>query len=121
STEPKSATPPALHPMDDEFLKNIVALIEQHMDDPGFSVTVLAQKIGMSIPVLYKKMKAVADMSVNEFIKTLRLRKAAELLQTGRMAVYEVCYAVGFQDRKHFSSEFKKKYGKTPKQYALSE
>lgn len=65
-------------------------------------------------------MKAVTNLSVNDFIKSVKLQKAAEMLQQNTMAVYEVCYAVGFQDRKHFSLEFKKKFGLTPKQYALS-
>lgn len=108
------------NPLDDEFLKEVWHIIEKHLDEPEFNVALLAQKVAMSIPVLYKKMKAVTNLSVNDFIKSVKLQKAAEMLQQNTMAVYEVCYAVGFQDRKHFSLEFKKKYGLTPKQYALS-
>lgn len=108
------------NPLDDEFLKEVLHIIEKHLDEPEFNVALLAQKVAMSIPVLYKKMKAVTNLSVNDFIKSVKLQKAAEMLQQNTMAVYEVCYAVGFQDRKHFSLEFKKKFGLTPKQYALS-
>lgn len=107
-------------PLDSEFLKNILHIIEAHLDDPEFNVTVLAQKAAMSVPVLYKKLKAVANMSVNDFIKSIKLQKAAEMLQQNTMAVYEVCFAVGFTDRKHFSNEFKKKYGLAPKQYSVT-
>ncbi|GAB3419350.1 two-component regulator propeller domain-containing protein [Niabella aquatica] len=108
------------NPLDDAFLNEVLHIIEKHLDEPEFNVALLAQKVAMSIPVLYKKMKAVTNLSVNDFIKSVKLQKAAEMLQQNTMAVYEVCYAVGFQDRKHFSLEFKKKYGLTPKQYALS-
>lgn len=106
--------------LDDEFLKEVLQIIETNLDDVDFSVAVLAQKVAMSVPVLYKKMKAVSNLSVNDFIKSVKLQKAAELLSNTNMAVYEVCYAVGFQDRKHFSTEFKKKFGTSPKQYAVA-
>ncbi len=110
----------AVNALDNEFLNDLLCIIEQYLDDPSFNIAVLSRKIGMSIPVLYKKMKAVTNLSVNDFIKSVKLQKAAALLQQNNLAVYEVCYAVGFQDRKHFSMEFRKKYGQSPKQYALS-
>lgn len=111
---------PIANPLDAEFLKEVLQVIENNIDESEFNVTVLAQKVAMSVPVLYKKVKAVTNLSVNDFIKSVKLQKAAELLRTTNMAVYEVCYAVGFQDRKHFSTEFKKKFGTSPKQYAMS-
>ncbi|MFT4094249.1 MAG: ATP-binding protein, partial [Niabella sp.] len=117
----KSGRQKATNPLDDAFLKDVLHIIEEHLDEPEFNVSLLAQKVAMSVPVLYKKMKAVTNLSVNDFIKSVKLQKAAEMLRQNTMAVYEVCYAVGFQDRKHFSLEFKKKYGYTPKQYALAQ
>ncbi len=105
---------------DNDFLKELLLIINNHMDDPEFNIAVLSRKIGMSTPVLYKKVKALTNLSVNDFIKSVKLKKAAELLQLNKMAVYEVCYAIGFQDRKYFSQEFKKRYGVGPKEYALS-
>ena len=93
-------------------------LVEDHMDDPDFSVAVLSVKVAMSRPVLYKKIKAVTGMSVNDFIVSLRLKKAAQLLKQKHLTVYEVAYAVGYNDRKYFSKEFKKQFGKTPSEYA---
>ncbi|MCH5598319.1 hybrid sensor histidine kinase/response regulator transcription factor [Niabella ginsengisoli] len=112
---------PVANELDNEFLTDIINIIEKYLDDTAFNVSILAQKIGMSVPVLYRKTKAVTNLSVNDFIKSVKLQKAAELLLQKELAVYEVCYAVGYQDRKHFSLEFKKKFGKTPKQYAMSE
>ncbi|MFV0605153.1 MAG: two-component regulator propeller domain-containing protein [Niabella sp.] len=107
------------NPLDNEFLKNVIHIIEEYLDDAEFNVSVLSQKVAMSPPVLYKKIKAISNLTVNEFIKSVKLQKAADMLKQNTMAVYEVCYAIGFQDKKYFSREFKKKYQYTPKQYAL--
>ncbi|MNY82971.1 HTH-type transcriptional activator RhaR [compost metagenome] len=60
-------------------------------------------------------------MSVNDFLKSIRLKKAAQLLQQHKMTIYEVAYAVGYDDRKYFSKEFKKQFGKTPTEYSVAE
>jgi ligand-binding sensor domain-containing protein/signal transduction histidine kinase/DNA-binding response OmpR family regulator len=104
--------------IDSAFLQKVVQLVEEHLDDPDFGVEKLSRKVAMSAPVLYKKIKAVTDMSVNEFVKSIRLKRAAQLLQQGELTVYEVAYSVGYQDRKYFSKEFKKQFGKTPSEYA---
>ena len=101
----------------EDFLNKVMAIIEENMDDPEFSVAVLSTKIAMSQPVLYKKLKALTDMTVNEFIKSVRIKKAALLLQQKQLNVTEVAYAVGFSRRKHFSEEFKKHFGKTPSEF----
>jgi len=119
SSDGHKTNEPISTPLDEEFLKNVLTIIESHLDEAEFNVALLAQKVAMSVPVLYKKMKAVTNLSVNDFIKSVKLQKAATLLSSTNMAVYEVCYAVGFQDRKHFSTEFKKKFGSSPKQYAM--
>lgn len=107
--------------VDAAFLQKVLAIIEEHMDNPDFGVEMLSRKIAMSAPVLYKKIKAVTDMSVNEFVKSIRLKKAAQLLLKKQMTVYEVAYAVGYSDRKYFSREFKKQFGKTPSEYTGEE
>jgi YesN/AraC family two-component response regulator len=60
-------------------------------------------------------------MSVNDFLKSIRLKKAAQLLQQHKMTIYEVAYAVGYDDRKYFSKKFKKQFGKTPTEYSVAE
>lgn len=104
--------------VDKEFLNKVIQIVEEHIDDPEFGVEMLSRKVAMSAPILYKKLKAVTNMSVNEFVKSLRLKKAAQLLQQKNHTVYEVAYAVGYNDRKYFSKEFKKQFGKTPSEYA---
>lgn len=106
------------NPLDNAFLEKLTHLVHEHMAEPEFGVDMLARKVAMSQPVLYKKLKAVTNMSVNDFVKSLRLKKAAWLLRQKQYTVYEVAYMVGYNDRKYFSREFKKQFGKTPKEYA---
>lgn len=108
---------PALHPLDEAFLKNIETIVLENMDDPGFGVGMLSQKALMSQPVLYKKIKAITGLSANDFVKSLRLKQAATLLSEQRYTVYEIAYMVGYEDSKYFSREFKKQYGVNPSEY----
>ena len=104
--------------VDKEFLEKVIHLVETHMDHPDFGVIMLAKKVAMSPPILYKKMNAVTGMSVNDFIKSIRLKKAAILLLQKELTISEIAYMVGFNDRKYFSREFKKQFGETPSKYA---
>lgn len=98
------------------FLQKLVAMVEEHIEDADFGVPVLLKKAGMSQTVLYRKLKALTDMSIADFIKSVRLKKAAELLkQSGdNISIAEVAYRVGFSDRKYFSKEFRKQFGVSP-------
>jgi ligand-binding sensor domain-containing protein/signal transduction histidine kinase/CheY-like chemotaxis protein len=100
------------------FLRELVQVIESHLDNPDFDVPLLSTKMAMSQSVLYKKVKAITDMSVGDLIRQIRFRKAARLLEEKQLSVYEVAYSVGFNDSKYFSREFKKQFGKTPSEYA---
>jgi CheY-like chemotaxis protein/anti-sigma regulatory factor (Ser/Thr protein kinase) len=104
--------------MEQQFLEKITRLIEDNIDNPEFAVPFLSARLGMSQPVLYKKVKAVTNLSVNDFIKFIRLQKAAQLLADERLTVQYIAGAVGYTDSKYFSREFKKQFGKTPSEYA---
>lgn len=101
------------------FLQKLVAVVEENMEDPEFGVPVLLKKAGMSQTVLYRKLKALTDMSIVDFIKSVRLKKAAELLrQPGAdISIADVAYRVGFSDRKYFSKEFRKQFGQSPTEF----
>lgn len=109
--------PSQLTQTDETFMNRVLVVIEQHIDDDGFDVSALAQAVGMSLPVLYKKVKALTGLSVNNYIKSIRLNRAARLLKESRLSVAEVAYSVGFADRKYFSKEFRKQFGKSPSEY----
>ena len=104
--------------IDDQFMRKALHFILEKIDDPEFGVQMLSTHMLMSQPILYKKIKALTDMSVNDFIKSVRLKKAALLLRERRYTVIEVVYMVGYSDRKHFAKEFKKLFGVTPGEYA---
>ncbi len=106
-----------ISPVDEPFLAKLRQILEQHIDNTEFDVDLLATEVGMSRSVLYKKVKALTDMSVGDFIKSYRLQKAALYLQQKTMTINEVAYSVGFSDRKYFSKEFKKQFGQSPSEH----
>lgn len=105
-----------------QFLVSVVTLIENNLAETQFNVNTLASELGMSRPVLYRKLKQMTDLSVIELINVLRLKKAAHLLTQGQLSVSEVAYQVGFSDPKYFGKTFKSYFGKSPTAYtALDE
>ena len=103
---------------DQQFLGKVIGLIEENLAETQFNVNRLAGELGMSRPVLYRKLKQLTDLSVIELINVLRLKKAAQFLGQGRLSVSEVAYEVGFSDPKYFSKSFKGYFGKSPTAYA---
>jgi AraC-like DNA-binding protein len=75
------------------------------------------EEIGMSHPALYKRIKAISGLTVNIFIRYLRLRKAAELLINTSKTIVEVTYITGFNDLKYFREQFAKLFGVTPSEF----
>lgn len=104
------------HP-EEKFLHKLVNVVEQHMENTEFNVAALVDHMGMSQTVLYKKIKTLTGMTIIDFIKSLRLKRAAQLLAQQKLHIGEVAYSVGFNDRKYFSKEFKKQFGKSPSEY----
>lgn len=100
-----------------EFLERCIKVVDEYMDNPDFSVQLFCQEIGMSHPALYKRIKAISGLTVNVFIRFLRLRKAAELLINTSKTVVEVTYTTGFNDLKYFREQFSKLFGMTPSEF----
>lgn len=113
--KPESESP------DEKFLNKLMLLIEEKMEDPDFNVGSLVEAIGMSQTVLYKKIKALTGLSITDFIKSQRLKRAAQLLSENNLNIAEVAYSVGFNDRKYFSKEFRKQFGVAPSDYYKKE
>ena len=95
----------------------VVKNIEMHLDDSTFEAKVLADSCLMSLPTLYRKIKQFSDCSILELTRTIRLKKAAELIQTQQYSVQEVAEMVGFNDTATFRKRFTEQYGTTPSQY----
>ena len=99
------------------FMDLVVKNIEMHLDDSTFEAKVLADSLNMSLPTLYRKIKQFSDCSILELTRTIRLKKAAELIQTQQYSVQEVSEMVGFNDTATFRKRFTEQYGTTPSQY----
>lgn len=102
---------------DDLFLEKAVKIIEENLSNSEFSVDDFGDALFLSRMQLYRKLKSLTSLSANEFIRTVRLRKAAQLLKTGNYTISEVSYEVGFTDPKYFSKCFHKLYNMTPSSF----
>lgn len=104
--------------VDKKFMERLMSIVEANLGNPGFSVPGLSRELGMSKAVLYKKFNALVKIPIAEFIKSMRLKKAALMLTNDKLNVSEIAWEVGFSDPKYFSKEFKKFFGKSPSEYA---
>lgn len=102
---------------DEKFLSNIIRLIEDHLSDADLNVNALCELSGISNKQIYRKVKQLTGMTPVEYIKSIRMKKAAMLLQQKKFTVAEVMYMVGFSNHSYFSKCFQAEFGKTPKQY----
>ncbi len=103
---------------DEAFLNKVMAIIQENLSNEDFSVDFFADKIGMSRVHLYRKLKTLTGESVSEFVKTIRLKLAADLIRNKKTSVKETTYLVGFSDPKYFSKCFKQQFGIKPSDYA---
>ena len=105
---------------DERFIKRAIEVIEENFTNFDFDVEIYCKLLGISRMGLYNKIKALTDLSVKEFINTIKLKRAAQLLKESGMSVTEVTYEVGFKDPSNFSKLFKKHFGISPKAYQNS-
>lgn len=103
---------------DDKFIEKVMKYIEDNMAEELLNVEELSQHVGMSRGNLYKKLKALTSKSPVEFIRYVRLSRAAQLLKQQKIYINEVAYMVGFQDVTYFRKCFKEEFGVTPTEYA---
>ncbi len=103
--------------LDQTFIKKTVAVIEENMDMEQMSVSFLADKTGMSYSSFSKKIKAVTNLTVTEFIKDIKMQHAEQLLLSNQYSVSEIASKVGYSSMAYFRKAFKEKYGTTPTQY----
>lgn len=105
---------------DDGFMNAVIKTIEKNLDDPKFEAKVLADSMNMSLPTLYRKIKMYSDCSILELTRSVRLKKAAELILQQRFSIQEVSEMVGFNDTATFRKRFTEQYGVTPYSFAMS-
>jgi signal transduction histidine kinase/ligand-binding sensor domain-containing protein/DNA-binding response OmpR family regulator len=103
--------------LDEKLIQKAIALIEKNISNPDFSVEELSKELGMSRVHLYKKLTSITGKSPIEFIRILRLKRAAQLLQKSQLSISEIAYEVGFNNPKYFAKYFKAEFNKLPSQY----
>jgi signal transduction histidine kinase/ligand-binding sensor domain-containing protein/DNA-binding response OmpR family regulator len=111
---PKEIT---LNSTDEHFLAQAIRVVEQHIHNPELDIQYLEHELKMSNMQLYRKLKSLTNLSGNEFIKNIRLKKAVQLLETDKYSIAEVAFQVGFNDPSYFTRMFKKEYGKAPSEF----
>ena len=104
--------------LDEVFLKKVIAKIENNITDSDFSVQGLVDEMDTTQDQLYRKIKALTGLSINHFIRSIRLKKAALLLRENRFNVGEVMFKVGFNNPSYFTRSFKTEFGVTPSKFA---
>ncbi len=105
---------------EEEFLNRALAVIEQHISDPEFSVELFASEIYMSRVQLHRKFIALTDQSPSEFIRIFRLKRGAKLLLNKHGNISEIAYDVGFKSPSYFTESFKKFFGCSPFEFYKS-
>jgi DNA-binding response OmpR family regulator len=102
---------------DEKFLQQVNSVCEENMEDSSFNVEQLCEILNISQPHLYRKIKNLTDHSPIEFIRILRLKKAARLILLNSDNISQIAYSVGFTDPKYFSKCFKAFFGQSPRAY----
>ncbi len=99
------------------FIEKIFALIHENIQESDLDVQLLADKLNISRTNLHNKIKSTMNMSTTEFINTIRVNKAKELMQDTYLTLSEISYKVGYNDSAYFSRMFKKVTGETPGEF----
>ncbi len=107
--------------MDQEFMKELQELIEKNLSDAEFNVDQLGKKLYMSRASLYRKIQALTGQPPNQFIKSYRLKRAAQLLKARSGNVTEVAFAVGFSSSAYFTRCFREEFHQLPSDFQAAE
>ncbi len=102
---------------DEIFLNGIIDTIDKNITDPDLNVEKLADLMKLSRSSLHRKLKAITESSPVDFIRLIRMQKAAQIIQDGEHRINEVCYLVGINSPSYFTKLFSAQYGMTPKEF----
>jgi DNA-binding response OmpR family regulator len=106
---------------DEKFLKRVISIIVEHIDEADFTAEVFEKEVGLSHVQFYRKMKSLTNQAPGEFLRNYRLQQAAMLLKGRHGNVSEIAYTVGFTSLAYFTRCFKALYGQAPSQYLSSQ
>ncbi|WEA00592.1 two-component regulator propeller domain-containing protein [Mucilaginibacter sp. SJ] len=100
-----------------EFINKCIVIVEQHLQDDDFGTKQFTAEIGMSRSKLFRNIKAVSGLTIVEFIRYIRLRKAGQLMMETDLQIKEISYRVGFSDQKYFREQFNKLFKMNPSEF----
>ena len=103
--------------VDEIFLDDLISIIEDNIDSDILTVKFIAEQMNMSHSTLYRKVKALSEMTVNEFIRKIKMQKAEKLLLEGKYNISEVSYMIGINSATYFRESFKDEFGLLPSEY----
>jgi AraC-like DNA-binding protein len=104
----------AISSVDEQFLSRAMGVIEQYMSNESLNAETFGKEIGMSRMQLYHKLQALTGQSPSDFIRTIRLKRAAQLLSSNAGTISQIADQVGFASHSYFSKCFQEQFGKTP-------
>lgn len=107
----------ALSPREIRFLLDAMTIVEDHMADREMNVTMLSRLLGLSRVTLHRKLKVTTSLSASEFIRSVRLDKAAQLIRDGGYDIRRAAKTVGFYNQSYFSKCFRAQFGCRPSEY----
>lgn len=102
---------------DEEIMKKVMFKIEQNIDNNNFSVEELGLSVGLNRTTFGNKIKSLTGYTPVEFIRDIRIKRAAQVIISSQLLIKEVAFMTGFSDMKYFLKTFKNKYGVTPMKY----
>lgn len=103
---------------DADLLSSVIQIIEDNIQESELSVSTLCRELNIGRTILAEKIKGITGMTPREFIESIKMKHAAQLLKGGNMRVSEIAYELGFNDPKYFTLRFRKQFGKSPSEYA---
>lgn len=107
----------ALNRLDNEFAEKIISIIKDHMESDRISIPFLSGQFNMSYSAFSKKIKAVTGMTVNEFVRKVKMQYAEQLLLSRKYSISEIAYRTGYNSMSYFREAFKAEFGVLPSKY----
>ena len=117
SPDPLTPSQPQITPYDEQFMKKVMAYMEEQMDNAELTIDEFAEQLMLSRTIFYRKLKSIVGLTPVDFIREIRIKRAVQLIDSDEYNFSQVAYMTGFNDPKYFSKCFKKVIGITPVSY----
>lgn len=108
---------PQITPYDELFMQQVMAFMEEQMENTDITIEDFANKLMLSRTVFYRKLKSIVGLTPIDFVREMRIKRAAQLIESNEYSFSQIAYMTGFSDPKYFSRCFKKLTGFTPSEY----